>query len=143
MIAGAARTSIALHSEVVKSNETVKATRGRPQFDGRCCKHLVASLLAIGERLQRSPHKDPERRPGLRPGRLQTQRCALREARTFTSFRFSLSRFALRPARRDPPGIAGNERNSRETAQLLVVSLIFHCASFVPERFTPKTGRTH
>jgi len=31
----------------------------------------------------------------------------------------------------------------RETGQLLLASLIFHCASYVPERCTPKTGRTH
>ena len=31
----------------------------------------------------------------------------------------------------------------RETGQLLVASLIFHCASSVPERCTPKIGRTH
>ena len=31
----------------------------------------------------------------------------------------------------------------RETGQLLVAPLIFHCASSVPERCTPKTGRTH
>ena len=42
-----------------------------------------------GERLQRSPHKDPERRPGLRPGRLRCQSgrtSALREARTAHKF---------------------------------------------------------
>jgi len=33
--------------------------------------------------------------------------------------------------------------NRRETVQLLVAPLIFHCASSVPERCTPKTGRTH
>ena len=38
----------------------------------------------------------------------------------------------------------GQDRsNSRETGQLSVVSLIFHYASFVPERYTPETGRTH
>ena len=31
----------------------------------------------------------------------------------------------------------------RETGQLLVAPLIFHCASSVPERCTPKTARTH
>jgi len=32
---------------------------------------------------------------------------------------------------------------NRETVQLLVAPLIFHCASSVPERCTPKTARTH
>jgi len=49
----------------------------------------------------------------------------------------------------------GQDRsNSRETGQLSVVSLIFHCVArlnacgaatgshFVPERYTPETGRT-
>ena len=38
----------------------------------------------------------------------------------------------------------GQDRsNRRETSQLSLVSLIFHCASFVPERSTLETARTH
>lgn len=32
---------------------------------------------------------------------------------------------------------------NRETGQLLIAPLIFHCASSDPERCTPKTGQTH
>ena len=135
-----------------KSGETALQTPAVPIKAG-AARTLAAGAARDGERLQRSPFPETPGRACVPVGSGASpegpQRCALREARTFTSFRFSLSRFALRSERRDPPGIAGNESNSRETDKLLVASLIFHCVArqcgshSVPERFTPKTGRTH
>jgi len=46
----------------------------------------------------------------------------------------------VRRSRYLAPG--ARQAKSSKTGQLLVASLIFHYASFVPERFTPKTGWT-
>ena len=112
-----------LHCISKSSNLTrpSKQPAGAPSSMAGAASTLVASLLATANaysaRLSKTPNAGRACVPvGSGASPEGPQHCALREARTFTSFRFSHSRFALRPERRDPPGIAGNESNSRATS---------------------------
>ena len=113
--ASAPFTQLPLHRFRSSTAHSACANLTRPLYKLRLSPKpdLVATANAYSARLTKTPNAGRAFVPvGSGASPEGPQRCALREARTFTSFRFSHSRFALRPERRDPPGIAGNERNS-------------------------------
>ena len=71
-------TSLPRTAAQTLSFRSVGRKLARPDETGRTpmmavSKDLAADAARDGERLQRSPHEDPECRPGLRPGRLRCQ----------------------------------------------------------------------